>query len=116
MDAATEAAVASAAISAAAAGIAIWQARIARHQADLAEDSAVSAKRQAAAAEEQVEIMRTQLAGEEADRIEGRRPQFTVDPGYVSWEDVNFPRGALTIRQVSGVALSRLKSRPPANT
>ncbi|MEW2467938.1 hypothetical protein AB0919_23395 [Streptomyces sp. NPDC046994] len=106
MDAGTEAAIASAAISAAAAGIAIWQARLARSQADLAKDSADSAKRQAAAAEEQVEIMRMQLAGEEADRIESRRPQFTIEPGYVSWEDVNFPRGELIISQVSGVALS----------
>ncbi|GGT58582.1 hypothetical protein GCM10010271_72580 [Streptomyces kurssanovii] len=106
MDAGTEAAIASAAISAAAAGIAVWQARIAKRQALLAEDSAASAQRQAAAAEAQVEIMRMQLAGEEADRVEGRRPQFNVEPGYVSWEDVNFPRGELTIRQVSGVALS----------
>ena len=108
MDAGTEAAIASAAISAVAAGIAIWQARIAESQADLAKDSADSAKRQAAAAEEQVEIMRMQLAGEEADRIDGQRPRFTIEPGYVSWEDVNFPRGELTIRQVGGVALSNV--------
>ncbi|MGW5063081.1 hypothetical protein ACWEQ2_38320 [Streptomyces sp. NPDC004096] len=52
--------------------------------------------------------MRMQLAGDEADRIESRRPQFTVEPGYVSWEDVNFPRGELSISQVSGVALSNV--------
>jgi hypothetical protein len=106
VDAGTEAAIASAAISAAAAGIAIWQARIAKQQAVFAQDSAASAQRQAAAAEEQVEIMRMQLAGEESDRMDGRRSHFTVEPGYVSWEDVNFPRGELTIRQGSGVALS----------
>ncbi|TQJ38008.1 ATP-binding protein [Streptomyces sp. SLBN-115] len=106
LDAGTQAAIASAAISAAAAGIAIWQARIAKRQAVVAEDSAASAQRQAAAAEAQVEIMHRQVAAEEADRIEGRRPQFMVDPGYVSWEDVNYPRGELTIKQVSGAALS----------
>ena len=106
MDAGTGAAVGGAVISAVAAGVAVWQARIAKRQAELADDSAASAKRQAVAAEAQVQIMRMQLAGEEADRIEARRPQFTVEPGYVSWEDVNVPRGELTIRQVGGVALS----------
>ncbi|MFF4276175.1 hypothetical protein [Streptomyces sp. NPDC001536] len=106
MDAGTGAAVGGAVISAVAAGIAIWQARIAKRQAVLADDSATSAKRQAVAAEEQVQLMRRQLDGEEAERIEARRPEFTVEPGYVSLEDVNFPRGELTIKQVGGTALS----------
>jgi hypothetical protein len=106
LDAGTGAAVGGAAISAIAAGIAVWQARIAKRQADLADDSAASAKRQAVAAEEQVQLMRRQLDGEETERVEARRPQFTVEPGYVSWEDVNFPRGELIIKQVGGAALS----------
>ena len=56
--------------------------------------------------------MRMQLAGEEADRVEARRPNFRVEPGHVSWEDVNFPRGELVIKQVSGVALSSVTVTP----
>ncbi|MFB7457082.1 MULTISPECIES: hypothetical protein [unclassified Streptomyces] len=109
MDTEAGVAIGGAVISAAAAGIAVWQTRIAKRQALLAEDSAASAQRQAAAADEQVEIMRMQLDGEEADRIEARRPQVSVEPGYVSWEDVNFPRGELTIRQALPVKVGRVR-------
>ncbi|WP_329219362.1 hypothetical protein OG352_22820 [Streptomyces sp. NBC_01485] len=112
MDAGVATAVAGAVISAGAAGIAVWQTRIAKRQAQLAEDSAASAQRQATAAEEQVEIMRRQLAGEEADRVEARRPHFKVELGHVSWEDVNFPRGELVIKQDDGVALSSVVVTP----
>ncbi|MFD3484955.1 hypothetical protein [Streptomyces sp. NPDC058665] len=115
MDAGGATAFAGAVISAGAAGIAVWQARIAKRQAQFAEDSAASAQRQAAAAEEQVKLMGMQLAGEEADRVEARRPHFKVESGHVSWEDVNFPQGELVIKQDGGVALSSVMVTPSGN-
>ncbi|WP_405842407.1 hypothetical protein OG528_29120 [Streptomyces platensis] len=66
--------------------IAIWQARLAKRQAAIAEGAAASAVVQARAAEEQVKIMRAQLAGEEFDRLEARRPKFTVEATSIRTE------------------------------